>query len=213
MNKILVGLMVLVLAAMAYVAYDAFLVDDPKPIAKIVKSKGLVNLRRDIDVVSGQADSLIYSDDQITTNKNSYARVVLIDGSTMVVGENSSIGFKNYDYDIDTRAVTGQLSFIKGALRLVTSKTSSKRSLLIRDQRGTTIGIRGTDVFVGNLVPEAMDVLLIESEKNVSVSSRQGKVELTSGQGTTVAAGEAPTDPKIWPQAKVAAALAMVFEG
>ena len=212
MNKFLIAVLVLIFGAMAYIGYYNYVLDHPAPIAKISKSKGLVNVRRDIETLSGQIGTLLYAGDQLSTSKNSYSRLLMADGTVLMVGANSSLGFNQYNYDSETKILNAQLKFIKGAYRFVTGKVVLPRSIQISDSRGTKVRLRQGDLFIGNINNDELDVLLLSAEKAVSVSNKQGKQTLEANYGTTVIAREAPADAEQWSEEKVAAALALVFE-
>lgn len=210
-NRILAGLIVVVLAAMGYVAYSGFLVEKPQPVAKVVKMKGSADVSRAAETVSLQRDSLLYAADNITVVKGR-VRLQFEDGTVVILGDKTRLSLDNYDYDPETQIVSGSFGFLKGAMRLVTGRVKMARNLRVADRSGTTIGIRGTDVFIGNLEPKVLDVLLVESAKSVSVRNKLGTTKLTNGEGATVAKDAAPTAAKLWPQAKVDKALALVAE-
>jgi len=208
-NKILGGIAVVVVLAMLGVTYMAFFIEKPKAVAKVDKVKGNASVLRDSEVTTLTPDSLIYAADKVLV-KNGRATLVFADGTTLIMGDKTTIDVNGYEFDEDANIVTGSLGFVKGAIRVVTGRLTLARNLSVRSNSGTTLGIRGTDVFMGNLESDVIDVLLLESKRGVTVTNKQGKVKLEAAQGTTVTKGEAPTNPKFWPQAKVDKAMAMV---
>lgn len=209
LNKILLGLMGVVIAAMCLVIFMGFFGEKPQPVAKVSKLRGAATMRTADGMEPLQNGSLVYAAQQITVAKGSM-RLEFADGSFVILGDKTRMSVENFDYEPETKSVRGSFQFIRGALRAVTGRQALNRNIAIKDALGTTIGIRGTDVFAGNLEPGKLDVLLIESKRPVTVKNNQGGIALESGQGTTVESGTAPTDPKFWPQAKVDKALAMV---
>lgn len=211
MNKIIIALLVLIVGAMAYIAYDNYLVEHPQPIASIDKTKGLVNVRRGVDAIGGQRGVLLYEGDQLSTNKNSYARLVMVDGSVLLLGAKTSLGLKQYQFNRDAKQVAGQLQMSKGALRLVTGRQAMPRSIVVSDARGSRLKLREGDVIaVGE--DDALDVLLLSGDKALSVSNKHGKQSLSAGLASTLSPREAPTPAQSWPSDKVAQVLATVFE-
>ncbi len=203
-------LVVCVLGAMAYVTYDAFLIEKPLPIAKVQNYKGVISVRRGADALDIEKDMLLEAGDQLVTTKNGHMQIVFSDGSVLLMGAATSIGLDEYAYNEKSNFVNAKIQFVKGAIRAVTGRVNLVRNIQVSDARGTTIGIRGTDIFIGNIEKNVIDVLLIESKKSVAVSNKKGKVKLTTGLGTRVAVGEAPSAVKVWPEAKIEKALALV---
>lgn len=211
-NKILLAAMVLIVLAMAYVGYDAFVIDHPAPVAKVLHVKGVSSIRRDTDVLPAAVGQLLYQGDSLTTPAKTSLQLQFGDGSMVIMGAGSGLVIDRYDYDVDANLVNAQLRFVKGAIRAVTGRLGMARTINVKAPGATTIGIRGTDVIIANLEPEVLDVLLVETKKSVSVANREGSETLEPGEGTTVRSGQAPTPAKIWPDAKVARALALVAQ-
>ena len=209
LNKILLGLMGVVIAAMGLVIFMGFFVEKPQPVAKVSKLRGAATMRTSEGMEPLENGSLVYAAQQITVAKGTM-RLEFADGSFVILGDKTRMAVESFDYEPETKSVRGTFQFVRGALRAVTGRQALNRNIAIKDAMGTTIGIRGTDVFAGNIEPGKLDVLLVESKRPVSVKNSQGGIVLGAGEGTTVESGSAPTDPKLWPQAKVDKALALV---
>lgn len=209
LNKILIGLIVVVVALIGFVVFDNFVMPNAVPIAKVSQLKGAATVKRSDGGDSLMNESLLYAADQVTV-VNGNMTLQFADGTYIKLGNKTRLELDRYDYDQETNTVSATLKFVRGALRAVTGKVNMARNIRIVDQQGTTIGIRGTDIFVGNIEYDKLDVLLIESGKPVTVNNRLGNQTLAAGQGTTITADAAPTAAKFWPQKKVDAALALV---
>jgi len=182
-------------------------------------SAGVVIFTRgDVQVVRNETQNIlkrrvkIHSGDLIVTGKDSRANLRMIDGAILTLGANSSLSINRYQYSDRVNGGSARLELLKGVMRAVTGvigKTKN-RDFLVKTPVAT-IGVRGTDFWVGNIFSESWDVALI-SGKGVYIENDAGRVEIiTSGYGTTVKGKNvAPTKPKLWGDKKYNDALESV---
>ena len=136
----------------------------------------------------------------------------MIDGAILTLGANSSLSINRYQHSDRDNSGSARLELLKGVMRAVTGAIgkTKNRDFLVRTPVAT-IGVRGTDFWVGSIFSEALDVALI-SGKGVYIENNAGRVEITtSGYGTTVkGVNVAPTKSKLWGDKKYNAALESV---
>jgi hypothetical protein len=179
----------------------------------VIYSAGDVQLvRKDTNKALNRRDP-VKTGDRIVTGKNSRARLRMIDGSILTLGDNTSIFINHYEYSKKDNSGSAQIELFKGAMRSITGAIgkTEKRDYIVKVPVGI-IGIRGTDFWVGTVLSDALEVALI-SGKGVYVENTAGRVEIkTSGHGTTVKGIDVlPTKPKRWSKKKYNAALESVF--
>ena len=90
----------------------------------------------------------VASADQIETDANSGASVVLRDGTMIVVGPSSQLDLKQFSFDATTQEGGLFVSLLRGSMRMVTGMLGKKPESVRVDTQTATIGIRGTDFFV-----------------------------------------------------------------
>lgn len=141
----------------------------------------------------------------LTTGVGARLEVVFTDGTTLVLGERARLAVERYVYDPTASSGEARLRASDGAF-LVTSGAVAKlpgRPLSVATPVAI-IGVRGTR-FWGGPLDNALDVLVLEGA--VTVANDNGRTDLEFGQGTGVAAGQAPGAPVTWADAKVRRAL------
>ena len=156
-----------------------------------------------------QAQSDIVYDDLLRTGPDSRLQATLLDGSQITLGAHASLLIDTFVYAPATTSGALSLSLIEGAFKFVSGqiKEANGDRVDIATPIGV-IGIRGTTFWMGN-VDGGYGVLAIEG--TVTVNARGGRVTLRAGEGTTLLDIEDPPGtPQIWPDDKVARALATV---
>lgn len=116
----------------------------------------LKTVRGDVQLQDAQGASMparvgdaVNAQQRIVTGAQSGASVVLRDGTTFVIGPQSSFDLQTFRYDSRTHdgSVVGRLA--RGTLRMVTGLIGKAAPEAIRiDTPTATIGIRGTDFIV-----------------------------------------------------------------
>lgn len=91
----------------------------------------------------------IHQIDRIQTGPNSGASLRLRDGTVLVLGPQSQLDLKQYQFNATTHDGNILLSLLQGSLRMVSGLIAKKQPEAVRvDTKTATIGIRGTDFIV-----------------------------------------------------------------
>ncbi|RYF77682.1 MAG: hypothetical protein EOO29_20995, partial [Comamonadaceae bacterium] len=87
--------------------------------------------------------------DRIQTGANSGASLRLRDGTVLVIGPQSQLDLKQYQFNTTTHDGNILLSLLQGSMRMVSGLIAKKQPEAVRvDTQTATIGIRGTDFIV-----------------------------------------------------------------
>lgn len=150
----------------------------------------------------------VFVGDRVATGADTRIRIKMADGAAITLGDNSSLTIEAFD---DDKTVG------KAALNLaegVFLATSGAIAQLGPDRMSVTtptavLGIRGTTVW-GEQRADQLGVVLLEGTA-VEVRTAQGAVLLNEvNAGTDCVAGTAPSRPKPWGAARLAASAAKV---
>lgn len=174
-------------------------------VATVLAKKGDVNIISGAKVTEAKRKASLIEFDTINTAAESKASVKFNDGTVTTLGSNSELLIKNYDWTEGSKTPAAEFELVKGVFRTVTGLITKVNNpkFIVNTPMGS-IGIRGTDFWGGYLDEDAIDVLFVEGEHEIVVTNEFGTTVLTKpGQGTTIKAGQAPTDAKTWPQSKV----------
>ena len=178
------------------------------PVGAIAKVIDLTTIERNAATLPGTKGTQLEMLDRIVTDPTGHARILFADGSTLTVGDASSVVVDEFVYAPGTsRKVV--IKFVEGALRFVSGKTDAPDDTIELESAIASIGVRGTDFWAGD-IDGNFAVLLFEGA--VEVATDAGAVTLDQpGQGVTLTTRDAPPgDIKNWPQAKIDRALARV---
>ncbi|MDE0944337.1 MAG: FecR family protein [Alphaproteobacteria bacterium] len=165
----------------------------------------LADVRRDL-----QKDLSIFAEETVRTGESARVGLLFKDGSELIIGATAHVVLDKFVYDGNGAKganVDGVINLLKGAMRF-TSGRLGHRSLRVVTPVAT-IGIRGTDFWVGQ-IDGVYGVLLLSGA--VEVSNDGGTVTLDEPlQGTTIFSQTvAPDRPGVWPGDRRARALAGV---
>lgn len=145
----------------------------------------------------------IFQNEEIRTGSDARAVLRFRDGSVLKIGADAEVLLDDYVY----KGTGGVIRLVKGALRF-TSGPRGRPGLSFRSPVAT-IGIRGTDFWVGK-TDDGYGVLLLSGK--VTVSNRGGYVVLDQpSEGTFISsASAAPSAPSLWSGGQQESALADV---
>jgi hypothetical protein len=153
--------------------------------------------------------SPVHMNDVITTGGQARLEITFLDGTRIALGEHARLQIDTFVYQpastgsgIDL-AINGAFRFVTGQIgKLVQDGTRVRTPVAI-------IGVRGTD-FIAGPIDGQYGVVLFDGA--VAVTNPQGEAVLDRpGLGTNIAGpGEPPGPVGVWPQDKVARALAAV---
>ena len=109
----------------------------------------------DVRVVDAQGERPLKSGDAIFENtrlvagKQSSASLVLRDGTTLVLSENSQINVEKFAYDATTQNGSILVNLLQGSMRMLTGLIAKINPEAIQVKTKTlNVGIRGTDFIV-----------------------------------------------------------------
>ncbi len=180
-------------------------------IGLVTASKGYPEVFRKNRTYILAAQSRIYAEDIVKTDKNSKVAIQMLDDTTFALGPGSHFVLHNYKYSPDMTAPVAQMSITSGSLRTRTANLmkAKKPSFEIRTPLAV-VGVRGTDFWSGFLFGEnTLDVAMIEG-KGIYIQNPHGAVDIYSdGHGTTVIGDSAPQPPKAWSSRKINRALSV----
>lgn len=181
----------------------------PNQIGIVTSSVGYPELKRKERTYILAAQSRIYTEDVVQTDKNSRLKITMKDGTTFAIGPNSNFVIHRYEYDEQLSTPVAQMSFTRGSVRTRTAKImeATGPKFEIRTPLAV-IGVRGTDFWSGYLFGKnTLDVAMIKG-KGIYVQNDLDSVDLyQDGWGTTVIDGSAPQPPKPWSSQKINRAL------
>lgn len=163
---------------------------------------GSVTLLRGEERLDAGPGTVVREGDGLITGARSKAEILCADGSTLVVGPDSTLSMATFAAE---PGGTGLLDLISGILRVTLSGRTPWQYFEVRSATAVA-SVRSTD-WVVDASRVKTGVFVIEGV--VAVASRQGaaqgagEVTLTAGQGTDVAFNALPQPPKKWGQARV----------
>lgn len=164
---------------------------------------GSVTVLRGEDRIAARSGVVVREGDALVTGAQSRAEILCPDGSTIVVGPDSTVSVGNFTAE---PGGMGLLDVISGILRVTLSGQTPWHVFEVRSATAVA-SVRSTDWIVdASRVKTGVFVV----DGTVAVASRQGagEVTLTAGQGTDVVVNAAPTPPKAWGPSRVDEVLA-----
>jgi len=154
--------------------------------------------------------------DRIVTKKNARVGLKMSDGGVLKLGADTVFTVEDYSYSEQASEGKARLFLLKGAMRVITGAIAKLkgRDFTLRTNVAT-MGVRGTDFWVGFYFSDALDVALFDNT-GIYVENAAGRVEIIrAGDGVTVkGAAIAPSAPIRWERKKYDAAVQSVtWEG
>lgn len=183
--------------------------------AEVVGSVTRVQKQAQIGATPAAEGTPVHLNDEIRTGPEARLQITFKDGTLLTLGEHANVVVDRYVYNPSSSTGTLALNASEGALRFATGKLGSMRN---KDVTVTTpqaaLAVRGTQFWAGFIPGDYQyGVLLISKTGKVDVSNSAGSVTLSQpGEGTDIPPplkhDSGPLDPYIWPEDKVARALA-----
>jgi hypothetical protein len=189
-------------------AATAVLAQQPDSIGQVVALTGqaAVQHRAGMSTEPLTMQSRVYQDDLIHTQTNSKVRLALVDGTTLVLGQESTLHLSEFVYS-PGQSRKSLLTIVQGVFRLAVSMLP--RSTFEVHTTNTVAAVRGTE-WLGQVTRDATAMAVLEGEVAVSHARPEvgGTVLLTAGTGTDVVGQQPPTPPKPWGEARLRALIA-----
>ncbi len=178
-------------------------------IGKVLLAVGQPQLQRGDQLLLLKRHSPLQEGDLIKTGNGARVMLQLADKTRINLAENSEFALARYRFDATAQTSDVRFQLARGAFRAVSGLIGKQANPKLEVATPVaTIGIRGTDFWGGFLFSEALDVTMI-SGKGIYIYNDQGRVDIdTGGEGTTVAASQAPAPPVRWSAQKVSQAAA-----
>jgi hypothetical protein len=105
---------------------------------------GPADLRR-----AAQSGDAVQNADRLNTGPQGAASVLLKDGTVLVVGPNSSVDLKNFQYNTTTQEGSFVMNLLQGSVRVVTGMLAKVNPGMFSVFTPTSVvGVRGTDFIV-----------------------------------------------------------------
>lgn len=151
-------------------------------------------------------------EDALRTGSGARMTSRFLDDSTLTLGENATMVIDRFVYDPDANDRTVIMRNAAGAFLLAVENLGSSEGNRVEVRTPVAIiGIRGTTVWGGE-IDGGYGVLALDGR--VTVTTVAGSTTLNPGEGVTITAPSDPTPVVVWPDAKVARAVATVsYEG
>jgi hypothetical protein len=173
---------------------------------EVTRLVGPATLQREGTTAPLSPNVLLYERDQITTGEAARVEIRCEDGSTIVVGDRSTVALTTFVTPSAQRGWVGVLSMIEGILRV--TLPSNKRWNRLETVTDTAVASARSTAWIVDARRDTTGVFVIEGRVRVIGRTVPGEVTLAVGQGTDVRPGAAPTPPVTWGRPRVAAAMA-----
>ena len=181
-------------------------------VGKISRLRGNAFLRGFSHFKIARVGTSLEAGDRILTGRYSRVELTMIDGSKIMLGDNTDFTVKSYEYKPSEGVGRAVFGFVKGAFRAITAGIGRMNNPDFRVQTPVaTMGVRGTTFWGGlQFFDDQLHVALLEG-KGVYLETDVGRTEIRNvGYGSTVRKGGSPTQPKPWDAQKVSTAVASV---
>ena len=171
--------------------------------------RGSVEWRYQDQLLTLKRGDSFASGTEVITGPDARLLLKMNDNSLITLGGNTRLQFSDWHYQKGALDNGSHLKLTEGVFRFVTGMiTRQPVPDLQVETPSATIGIRGTDFWGGYLDADVLDVILLEGEHALVVSNAQGEVVIgTPGQGISVSAGKAPSEPSTWGDEKLQRAV------
>jgi hypothetical protein len=160
-------------------------------IGSVTVLKGGAKIGRGNDSLSVELGTNIKNRDILSTRKNSFLQVQMIDGGVVDIGENTLFGFKKYKFDYEKKA---NLVLQKGFFRVESGQIPKSAPDKFKiDTKSAVITAKGTD-FYGLVDGNYEDIGCIDGE--VFVNTQAKKFHLKAGERVV-------KDGSVWKKSKL----------
>lgn len=98
---------------------------------------------------TAQSGDGVQNADRVNTGPQGAASILLKDGTVLVVGPNSSVDLKNFQYNTTTQEGSFVMNLVQGSVRVVTGLLAKMNPGMFNVFTPTSVvGVRGTDFIV-----------------------------------------------------------------
>lgn len=194
-----VAVLALLLASVAARAEEMPVLGD---VGRVV---GEVTVLRGTDRLPATPGTVLHEGDGIATGPEARVEILCADGSSIVVGPDSTVSVAAYA-PAEGGAGRALLDLIQGILRVTLSGRTPWQSYEVRSATAVA-SVRSTDWIV-DATRVKTGVFVVDGQVAVTSRAGAGEVMLAPGQGTDVLIGALPGAPKAWGQARIDGVLA-----
>ncbi|QEX22200.1 hypothetical protein FRZ61_21300 [Hypericibacter adhaerens] len=180
-----------------------------EPAGQVVRTQGQVTKMAGTGAaVPLGPDAPVAVGDTIVTADGAKVDLRFVDGSLLTVGPSSRVEIARYAPAASGGRGEALLSLLNGIIKLIVDEGGRWNRFAVGTETAIA-SVRGTEWLV-DAAPGKTGVLVLQGAVQVVGRVAGRSVTLGPGQGTDVAAGAAPTPPKIWGAARRDAAVARV---
>lgn len=195
-SKNIVGFVFFISAIILFLASSGYsIAAADKEVGNIKNLKGTANILRESQKIDVRKNEPVFMIDTVKTFDKSRAKILFIDDSLLMIGENSSILVSENFKDTDRKSGNPVFTLIDGVLNIIVGK----KGLEIHTPTAAT-GARGTSYL---LWVDKNKTGMAVTEGRVEIRNLKDtagdKVLVPAGKTTYVSEGNPPTSPKITP--------------
>lgn len=166
-------------------------------VGEVLRTQGHVAKRSDAGEAPLAAGASVAVGDTVVTADGAKVDLRFSDGSLLTVGPSSRVEIAHYAPAATGGQGEALLSLLNGIIKLIVND-GSRWSRFSVETETAVASVRGTEWLVDAGTGTTAVFVLRGSVEVAGRSSEDGSVTLGPGQGTDVAAGAAPTPPKLW---------------
>lgn len=178
-------------------------------IGRVTQHEGQVHVLRNDKTIALAPGALVYERDLVVTADSGRLKIEFLDGSLLAVGGATRIFVADYALSGSDRRLGAMFSLLSGIVRAVVAGPGGHFDI---GSRAAVASARSTE-WLMEAGPDGTAVFAAVGSVEVQAVSSNLRVLLRQGEGTDVPASGAPTQPKVWGQARVDAFLARTSLG
>lgn len=178
-------------------------------VGQVIRAQGHVTKTSASGEVLLAAGASVAVGDTVVTAGGAKVDLRFVDGSLLTVGPSSRVEVARYAPEATGGQAEALLSLLSGIVKLIVND-GARWSRFAVETETAVASVRGTEWLVDAAKGTSAVFVLRGSVEVAGRSAEGGSVTLGPGQGTDVAAGAAPTPPKLWGAKRRFAALARV---
>ena len=178
---------------------------EPHTVGTVSRLVGTPSILRGGQQLAAARGMTLHEGDRVVTGAGGRLEITAADGSTITVGEQTTVVLTRFVAPGDAGPGQGLLDLVEGILRLNLPGPWNCFEVITAT---AVASVRGTDWLIDAQGAENTAVFVAKGSVEVQNIARTGAVLLYPGFGTDVKAGALPTTPKLWAKKRVDAALA-----
>jgi hypothetical protein len=177
-----------------------------EPAGQVIRTQGHVIKTSASGEAPLAAGASVAVGDTVVTGEGAKLDLRFSDGSLLTVGPSSRVEIARYAPEATGGQGEALLSLLSGIIKLIVND-GARWSRFAVETETAVASVRGTEWLVDAAKGTSAVFVLRGSVEVAGRGTEDGSVTLGPGQGTDVAAGAAPTPPKLWGAKRRFAAL------